>query len=193
MKTSMPVKGEEFSLEALLDLHDDVFVRCAYKVILGRMPDPGGQQNYVSQVRQGIHKAQIVVELALSPEGRLKSVELPGLQSLIRRYRKRAPSIWRRLFRQLTRAATEPTERQLRAIDNQLYLLGQAQSAHAKQLAELLSLLQEKGLPPGSVESGSRSSEKSAIHAPPLTHLSPNLGRTFTELKAAIAIKRQKK
>jgi hypothetical protein len=192
MKTSMPIDATETTLETLLELHDEMFVRNAYEMILGRTPDPGGLQNYVLQVRQGIHKAQIVAELAQSPEGMLKSAELPGLRSMIAGYRKRDPSPWRRLFRRLTIAATEPTERHLRAIDNQLYLLEQALSAQAKQLADLLTLVRNNTLTTGGLESSSRGADNVAIHAPPLSHLSPSLRRTFTELKAAIAMKRTK-
>jgi hypothetical protein len=186
----MPNEREGVTLEALLELHDEMFVSKAYEVILGRMPDPGGLANYLAQVRAGAHKAQIIAELAESPEGVLKSVDLPGLPFLVSRYRKRAPSLWHRVLRQLMSGATEPSERQLRAIDNQLYLLDRALSAQAKQIADLTSLLKGKLLVSSGVITDSRDSENERIHAPPLSHLSPSLGRIFTELKAAIALKR---
>jgi hypothetical protein len=190
MKTSNPTDAKEAILEALLELHDEMFVRSAYEIILSRAPDPGGLYNYVSQVRQGIHKAQIVAELAESPEGKLRSEELPGLRSMVARYRKRTPSLWRRLIRRLTSATTELTERHLRAIDNQLYLLEQGQLAQAKQLAELLTLVRNKTLASGNATSSSCGSENDTIPTLLLSQLSPRLGRTFVELKAAIALKR---
>lgn len=178
------------SLEQLLELHDEAFVTQAYQSILGRMPDPGGLANYLKQVRAGVHKAQIVAELAQSSEGKLRSVEPPGLRYAVAKYRKRAPTLGRRLLQQMMNAAMEPLERHLRAIDNQLYLLEQSQSAQAKQLADLLALIQNRMPDLGGSSSSSPNSANDAIHAPPLSHHSPNLGQLFTELKAAIAMKR---
>jgi hypothetical protein len=192
MKTPNVVEAKRDTLEALLTLHDEAFVRSAYEIILHRAPDPGGLQNYVSQVRRGIHKAQIVAELAQSPEGILKPVDLPGLRSMIARYRKRVPSLWRRLIWRLTSAAAEPTERHLRAIDNQLYLLEQGQLAQAKQLADLLAMVRDKTLAPGNAKSSARGSENGTIHTLLLSQLSPKLRRAFMELKAAIALKQAK-
>jgi hypothetical protein len=192
MKDTPPLGTSTFTIEDLLKLYDEAFVMKAYTTILGRAPDQGGLENYLAQVRTGVHKAQIVAELALSPEGKDTSAELPGLQSIIARYRKRAPSLWQRLFQRMTSAATEPTERHLRAIDNQLYLLEQSLSAQAKQLADLLTLAQNRMMTPGIGKSGYLGSVNDAIRTPRLSYLSPNLARTFTELKTAIAMHRAK-
>jgi hypothetical protein len=53
------------------ELDDEAFVRQAYQRLLDRPADPDGLQNYVSQLRSGMPKAQIVAELEGSPEGRM--------------------------------------------------------------------------------------------------------------------------
>jgi len=166
-------------------------VKRAYELILGRTPDSGGLANYLAQVRAGVHKAQIVAELALSPEGNARQAALPGLRDIVSVHRKRAPSLWRRLFRNRTSAAVEPTERQLRALDNRLYLLERNLSAQAKQLADLATLVQS-GLtsPNGPIQNSIGPKNDSMPVGRFLSHLSPGVERTFTELKAAIAMKR---
>jgi hypothetical protein len=177
------------TLEQLIELHDHAFVTKAYEVILGRAPDPGGLSNYLAQVRSGVHKAQIIAELAQSSEGRLKGIDLPGMHAIIAKYRKGAPDFLHRLFRRLTNASMEATERQLRIIDNRLYLMEQSLLQQAKQLDSLLTLVRQIGIHPGSPSSRGLDNND-AIHAPPLSHLSPRLARTFVDLKAVIATKR---
>jgi hypothetical protein len=172
------------TLAELLELHDEAFVQSAYEQILGRTPDPGGLSNYLAQVRAGVGRAQIVAELAQSPEGKLNRSELPGLGALIADHRKRSLSVLGGFFRRFGREILEPTQRQLRSMDNSLYLMDQRLIKQAQQLDDLGALIQRiasrapdsdpKQLPSGG-----------AVSAP----LPPKLSRTFTELKAAIAMK----
>jgi hypothetical protein len=189
MNDSPLADATETTLEQLIELHDQAFVTKAYEVILGRAPDPGGLSNYLAQVRSGVHKAQIIAELAQSTEGRLKGVDLPGMRAIIARYHKGVPNFLHSLFRRLTTSSIEPTERQLRIIDNRLYLMEQSLLQQAKQLDSLLKLVRQDGL--HSVSPRPRGLDNDdAIHAPPLSHLPPKLARTFVDLKAIIATKR---
>jgi hypothetical protein len=52
-------------------LDGEAFVRQAYQRLLDRPADAVGLQNYASQLRSGISKAQLVAELESSPEGRM--------------------------------------------------------------------------------------------------------------------------
>jgi Domain of unknown function (DUF4214) len=134
------------SLETLgqvLELYDEEFVIKAYEVILGRAPDPGGLTNYLRQVRTGVHKAQILVELAQSAEGRAKCVDLSPVRKSIPKYRNSPPSIWNRILQRLSWSAIEPIERQQRVISNKLYLAERQTVAQAMQLSELLTLVQQ--------------------------------------------------
>lgn len=187
MNAAHSPSGSISTVEDILKLHDKAFVEQAYAAILGRTPDPGGLANYLAQVRGGVHKAQIVAELAESPEGRRQSLGLPGLQSVIGRYGKRPPSLWARLMRRRSRGNSESTERHLRAIENQLYLLDQHVSEQAKHLSDLLTLVLAKNTAPeptGSSHPGHFDEVGSNLSE---AQFSRNVARTFAELKAAIA------
>ena len=181
------------ALERLLELHDEAFIAGAYEMILRRTPDPDGFANYLAQVRAGVHKAQIIMELAGSSEGRLKCPDLPRIRRTLTDYRNRGLSFWNRQLRKLANTSKEPSERQLRVIDNRLYLLEQTLAQQKKQLAEVLTLVKQIAILTASPASASVASDDSeATHAPHLPHLSPNLAHTVAELKAAIALKRGK-
>jgi hypothetical protein len=192
MTQSSPLETPSVTQEQLLALHDEEFVQNAYGAVLGRTPDAGGLKNYLAHVRAGVEKAHILAELAKSPEGRQKNIDFPGMHNMLAHYPKRAPSIWNRLFCRLARSSMEPTERQLRVIDNKLYLVEQSLARQSKQLADLLTLMQGMSVRLGTVKPSAHASNADTdVPAPPLSHLSPNLGRIFVELKAAIATKRK--
>jgi hypothetical protein len=177
------------TLAELLELHDEAFVYSAYQQVLGRTPDPGGLSNYLAQVRAGVGRAQIVAELAQSPEGKLKRSELAGLGALIAEHRKRPSSVLGWFFRRFGREILEPTQRQLRSMDNSLYLMDQRMIKQAQQLDDLRALIQR--IASRAPDSGPKQlPSDGAVSARPLSSLPPKLSRTFTELKAAIAMKR---
>jgi hypothetical protein len=182
-----------FTLEALLELPDTLFVIAAYQAVLGRAPDPGGLQNYVSQVRAGNDKVHILAELAQSPEGRMKSRELSGLSEAIVEFRKRAPSFWGRLYRRLAGTAGGSTERNLRVIDNRLRLAEQGLAKQAEQLADLRALALKLLANSGSSDLINQAPDNhGAEHSDSISQISPNVARIFLELKGAIAMKREK-
>lgn len=94
--------GDVSSVDQLLALEGEALVRMAYKKLLLREADSGGLANYVGLLNAGRSKAAVVRSLALSEEGRAKSVQLRGLQALLDasvvegRRRKRG---WKRLLR----------------------------------------------------------------------------------------------
>jgi hypothetical protein len=190
MKNSMPLAPPALTLEGLLKLHDEAFVTSAYKVLLGRPVDPGGLENYLRRVRAGAQKSQIVAELAGSPEGKLRSADLPGLRDLIAEYRKDAPSIWLRVFRRLSGTPMDTIERQLRVIDNRLYMMEQCAAEQNRQMAALLILLTQ-GLsePVGSSSRPNASNVGDVTDSAPRSILPPNVRQTFFDLKATIAMK----
>src|ERR1700690_2307984 len=82
LKTSNPPRTPQITVEVLLSLHDEEFVKTAYSEILGRAPDSDGLAHYLAQVRTGTDKAEIIADLANSTEGRCHSArmkELPGV------------------------------------------------------------------------------------------------------------------
>jgi hypothetical protein len=187
----MPNQQSRPVLAALLALYDEAFVKQAYEVVLVRSPDPGGLQNYLAQVRGGVLKEQIIAELAESPEGKAKAIEIQGLEELIGQYRKRrSVSFWQRLVRRLTIGATEPVERQLRVLGNDLYLLRQTVNAQADRIADLITTTKTAKSLAGSDARGSYGHDGQNEHSSQvLALLQPRLRRTFRELKNAIVQK----
>jgi len=57
----------------LLALHDEAFVRAAYRTLLGREADSGGLSHYRARLRAGCGKAKIIWALTQSDEGRRKA------------------------------------------------------------------------------------------------------------------------
>ncbi len=106
------------SLETLLGYDDERFVHCAYRLLLGREADAEGLNNYVAEVRSGVPKQQIVMELALSPEGTSRMTDVPGLGNLLATLKRRQNSVTARLWRKILGKARSPSERQLRVLVN---------------------------------------------------------------------------
>lgn len=117
------------SLAELLSLSDCKFVDAVYLTLLGRMPDVEGQHYYIDRTRAGFAKRSIISQICRSPEGQLFSASLPGLNELIdEEWKSQRPLVgW--LHRLLKGAeGNGPTERRLRAIENQIYMIGEASS-----------------------------------------------------------------
>lgn len=60
------------TLQELLALPDEDFLRSVYVLILGREPDESGLNNYRRQLERGVSKKAIVAEVAESKEGRAR-------------------------------------------------------------------------------------------------------------------------
>lgn len=70
--------------ELLATPGDEPFLRTAYLSLLRREADPSGLENYLRQLAGGCSRAQVVFELATSPEGHQADASLPGLADLVR-------------------------------------------------------------------------------------------------------------
>jgi len=86
------------SIEDLLSLHDEAFVRCAYMTVLGRDPDPDGLSHFLARIRSGESRRAILADIRLSPEGQQQENVLPGLDQAIRIYRWRRWPLLGRIF-----------------------------------------------------------------------------------------------
>lgn len=73
------------TLDQLLDWYDVDFVRCAYVTLLGRQPDPEGEEHYVRTLRAGRSRLAILWELRRSQEGREHDPGIAGLDRALRR------------------------------------------------------------------------------------------------------------
>ncbi len=72
-------------LETLLAMDGQEFVEHAYATVLRRTVDESGLQSYLSQLNSGKDKLELVLALVGSAEGRLRNVQLPGLEQLQRK------------------------------------------------------------------------------------------------------------
>lgn len=123
------------------------FLCDAYQTLLGRDPDPEGREHFLNQLAKGVSKKHVMRALRLSPEGlefqrkgKARAAVFPGIDKAIRRYQRgRLPLIgW--VFRLAYGTESDhPNERKLRAIENQLFLLGNANDSHFNQLESALS------------------------------------------------------
>lgn len=112
------------SIDELLALNDQQFIKCAYRTLLNREPDVEGMNYYLSRFRAGFKKIQIIWQLKNSTEGRSQKVELPGLDIALKKYRQsKLPIVgwWVRKFD--ASEGYSGVEKKLRIIENQIYLL----------------------------------------------------------------------
>ena len=122
-------------IDELLALDDVGFIDCAYKTLLGRVPDAGGLDHHLRLVRSGASKLRILAALSLSPEGRTRTPSLLGLRRAIRQYRLargRFTGWWYRPFAQVE--GDSPLEYRLRAVENTLKRLLQEREREAREL-----------------------------------------------------------
>lgn len=79
---SAPIKSIN-SLSDLLGCHGDDFIHKAYQILLGRPADSEGFTYYLSRLRSGYGKPQILGQILASKEGRARANVLPGVKELI--------------------------------------------------------------------------------------------------------------
>jgi GT2 family glycosyltransferase len=79
-------KGRQWSparkLKELLDLDNEEFVYSSYVTIFNRLPDSDGLLNYLTELRAGVSKVEIITRLRRSSEGRQRRSVLAGYRSI---------------------------------------------------------------------------------------------------------------
>lgn len=80
-------------IDWLMSLHDQTFIREAYRFVLSRSPDDEGQNYYLNRLRQGESKERILKRLGRSAEGKLRGVHSDVLNSALLRRRLAKASI----------------------------------------------------------------------------------------------------
>ncbi|WP_459252659.1 FkbM family methyltransferase [Paraburkholderia sediminicola] len=186
------------TLIELLACHDQQFVLCAYQTLLGRSPDPDGLKYYLGRLRAGISKIQLLKQLRTSSEGKAHAAELMGLDAAIQRHQTGQIPVIGWLFRMRGDAGSSGAlERELRSIENQLYLLRDESSRRFTQLeaaiAGLQNLVLEQtqsvvtslGRTPSTLPDTPRTSSISAPESDGLDRLSPRAKDIYFQLKAA--------
>lgn len=180
------------SVETLLDLPDEEFVKAAYLLVLGRHPDPSGLAHYSRQVRDGEEKAAILVELARSEEGRRTSSGRPEIIKFINELSRSRRSSFlgsvQRLFRDLSRG----NERKQRVIENRILALNHRVIQAERRYDELRMSISEIVETIGKQQSGflSLDAEDKVTSGDSVDFR--RVARTYAELKAAIETKKRK-
>jgi SAM-dependent methyltransferase len=68
-----------YSVDELLTYHDEAFIHASYQAVFQRAPDSGGLDTYLTLLRKGVAKIDILGWLRESPEGRNKGAKVAGL------------------------------------------------------------------------------------------------------------------
>jgi hypothetical protein len=127
------------TLDELLARHGQSFIHCAYQTLLGRDPDAAGLTYYLARLRTGIPKIQVLGQLRRSEEGKAYAADLPRLDAAIRRYRWAHKAIIGWLVRLFVRVeGNNATERKLRGLESQLFLLGEENMRRFNQMEKAL-------------------------------------------------------
>jgi hypothetical protein len=116
-----PPGQEALTLEGLLALDGDVFVRAAYRRVLLRLPDSEGARHYGARLRAGVAKIRILAELSKSEEGSGADPHVPGLKSAIRRQSLVHTPVLGGLFSWVLNVESDsPLQRRVRALQQNL-------------------------------------------------------------------------
>ncbi|HVI43004.1 MAG TPA: rhamnan synthesis F family protein [Anaerovoracaceae bacterium] len=112
------------SIEELLSFYDERFIYCAYQTILGRAPDPGGLHYYVTRVRDGISKMEIIAQISQGKEGKAYQVKLAGLDDALSRHKRLNVPLLGPLIQFARKLGTgSEITKNLRAIENTLHVI----------------------------------------------------------------------
>lgn len=199
--TMPPNPASSPTLDELLAHHDQKFVECAYQTLLGRVPDPEGLGYYLGRLRTGFSKIRILKQLRISAEGKAHAAKLPGLDVAIQRHQREQYLLIGWLFRLINGGeGNHPTERKLRSIENQIFVLGDESKRRFNHLEMALVglhhlVVQETQSVVAAVDKSTLSvpGTSSAIPIQPqepdgLEQLSPRARNIYFQLKTAAAV-----
>ena len=106
------------SLDELLALHGEVFIRAAYLVLFKREPDVQGLHRYLELLRAGYSNMFILKALYQAPEAKEKLARLDGLRAALKDYDKAQLRSWTGWYNRSVKGALSelPRDRELRAL-----------------------------------------------------------------------------
>jgi hypothetical protein len=178
------------SLDELLALQDEAFVRCAYKTLLRREVDSSGLASYLAEVRRGVDLETVVFILAASAEGQYAAPDLPGLPTLMS-LRGRKPTVWSRALKHIGSELLRPLESRIRASDNRAYRHAESTAAGLAQLeasmAKLQMAIDEVALKQHGLAAGSSNANPAPPPPPGLELLPPRARDLYRRLRANTA------
>ena len=166
------------SLDELLSWNDVDFVRCAYVTVLGRQPDPDGEDFYVERLRRGRSKFEVLHQLRFSKEARNHDPGIAGFDRALRRAAlARKPVIGLFVGPPADFETNTSADRSHRALMNELARLRQDLSSGpaVRSLQQEMTELREavQSLTRGSVPRAPAAARSAAPPVPPLDQASP--------------------
>jgi hypothetical protein len=103
-----------------MQLYDDLFVKAAYPLLLGRKADRAGTDCYTARLHEGHSRISIIDQMVRSAEARPDWAELPGLRGALKRYHaSRRLSGWKLALRD-PELGRLPSQRRARSLANAL-------------------------------------------------------------------------
>lgn len=161
------------SVPQLLAPHDLHFIHAAYQALLGRAPDAEGEAYYLTRLRAGDHKLEILKQLRRSAEGKAFIPGVAGLDRALRRHGRANLPVVGPVIRLFNGAEGDgATHRQLRMITNELARLQTGMRIGLAQLNVNGALENPMPLPP-------------AHSGPPVTGASPVIRNRRDQAPAA--------
>lgn len=134
------IEGPINSVPKLIAHQDRQFIRAAYISVLGRPPEAEGEAFYLSMLRSGVHKLQILRQLRRSAEGRTFVPGVAGLDRAIRRHRLATLPLIGFILRFFIGGESDSAvNRQLRIMTNEVSRGREENRALADYLADRLS------------------------------------------------------
>lgn len=88
----------KFHLREFLVGDEQMFIEMAYPAVLGRPSDPEGRGHYLSRLKQGVSRLEILVDMKLSREGKQAASRVAGLSVLAGFMRFRRLPVIRQVF-----------------------------------------------------------------------------------------------
>lgn len=170
------------SAEELMALPDEDFIYCAYWTMLGRSADPDGFGHFRGKVRAGLSKADILLLLSRSSEGKVHNVYLPEVRELVRR-QGLARHPWLGFFyrRHFKIAKDDAAARQLNMLENRVMAIAAETSMHLAHLEALIAKKSHGAAP--APQQQKRIVNPVAVHRA----TSRRVGEIFSQLSATIS------
>ncbi|MGF6742043.1 FkbM family methyltransferase [Paraburkholderia atlantica] len=182
--TPLPRSSASENFKALLQYQDYQFVESAYLTLLKRNPDSDGGSYYLGRLRSGVPKIQILGQLYASEEARMMGVQLPGLRRAMKWHKLGQLPLFGsvvRLFVSVER--NTQFENRLRAMEQQIFLLGQLSESRFSQLDRAMDGLKmaiDSGMRTG-VPAQVQQFSREAPQANAVAHVKPQSRSILTE------------
>jgi FkbM family methyltransferase len=163
------------NIQELMSYNDMEFIQCAYKTMLGRNADAEGMTYYLSKIRAGHAKQQLLAQIYLSKECQDFIQKRPKLKDNTKRFQWLKKPIIGNLIRRIGLSIDHTKlKMQLRSIENTLYLLQQQLQSQKNLNAEY------------------HGNERGGNLASNVLTLSPNAKEIYRKLKEAANINHQR-